>query len=141
MMKRIMKRKCQEKIIFIMKIEIQGKMSDKKHFNTWLSFVNIGPKRGSKFNDLIEIDSTDESEYIGAWANLLIKSDRINEVPSIIEKGLNELDMGVIFIDKIENVDSLIEYDELEASVIEEANWLVNSEYVFKISDRIFPYL
>lgn len=116
-------------------------MKDKVYTNMWLTFVNIGPKGNNQFNDLIEIDSSDDSKYIGAWANILIKSDRINDVPDIVDGGLNELGMEIIFIDKIENVDSLIEYDELDESVFEEVEWLIESKFIFKISDKIFPYL
>ncbi|MBS4065149.1 MAG: hypothetical protein KGZ74_11350 [Chitinophagaceae bacterium] len=107
----------------------------------WIAFVNIQALEGAKFNDLIEIDSDKQSEeYIGAWCNVLIVNDKINEVPDIIEAGLSELYMKVKFIDKIQNLASLIEYDEIGEGVIKEAEWLLKTKYIFKISDKLFPY-
>lgn len=106
----------------------------------WLAFVDMQAKEGKKLNDLIDIESENSEKYIGAWGNILIISDRINEVPEIIEGGLSELDIDVKFIDKIENVGSLIEYDEIDEDVVKEVNWLLSTKYIFKISDKIFPY-
>lgn len=107
----------------------------------WLAFVDIKAKNGRRFNDLVELEKNNNpAEYIGAWANLLLISTTINEVPNIIEAGLNELDMTVKFIDRIQNVNSLIEYDEIDENVVKEADWLLSSGFVFKISDKLFPY-
>ena len=107
----------------------------------WLAFVDIKAKNGLRFNDLVELEkNSDPAEYIGAWANLLIITTRINEVPTIIEAGLDELDMTIKFIDRIQNVNSLIEYDEIDENVVKEADWLLSSGFVFKISDKLFPY-
>jgi DNA-dependent RNA polymerase auxiliary subunit epsilon len=54
--------------------------------------------------------------------------------------GLRELKFEIEFIEKIENISSLIENDELKSDVKIEVDWLLNSEFVFKISDKIFPY-
>lgn len=111
-----------------------------KYNKIWLAFVDIQALDGKKFNDLIEIENETFEEYAGAWGNILIQCELINEVPSIVEAGLKELGMRVRFIDKIENIGSLIEYDEIDKDLIEEINWLLSSEYVFKISDKLFPY-
>jgi len=109
--------------------------------NVWLGYLEIRATEGKRFNDLLDLEDTDSQEYIGAWGNILIISDRINEVPDIIEAGLNELGMTVVFIDKIENVNSLVEDEQLSEIVIEEANWLLASKYVFKICNKLFPYI
>jgi hypothetical protein len=48
--------------------------------------------------------------------------------------------MTVLFIDKIENMESLIEAEQVVKQVIGEADWLLNSNYTFMISDKLFPY-
>jgi len=54
---------------------------------------------------------------------------------------LDELNFEVIFIDKIENIGSLIEYKEISNDDVKsEADWLLKNNFVFKISDRLFPY-
>lgn len=49
--------------------------------------------------------------------------------------------MTVLFIDKIENMESLIEAVQVAKQVIDEADWLLNSNYIFMISDKLFPYI
>jgi hypothetical protein len=106
----------------------------------WLAFVDIHPLKGKNFNDLIDLGDEPSEEYAGAWGNIIVLNDTINNVPDIVEAGLNELGMTAKFIDKIENIASLVEYDELDESVKEEVDWLLSSPYVFKISDKLFPY-
>lgn len=53
---------------------------------------------------------------------------------------MDELNFEVIFIDKIENIGSLIEYKEISNDIKSEADWLLKSNFVFKISDRLFLY-
>ena len=48
---------------------------------------------------------------------------------------------SVYFIEKIENLMPLIDKKELKKEVIYEADWLLKSDFVFKISDKIFPYV
>ncbi|PIQ47636.1 MAG: hypothetical protein COW03_14310 [Cytophagales bacterium CG12_big_fil_rev_8_21_14_0_65_40_12] len=109
----------------------------------WLAFVQIKAEHGYSFNELIdlEIEKSKEQEYIGAWANLLIKADSINDALKFISLGLNERNFETVFIDKIENLSSLVEYSEIDEKVIKEANWLIDSSYVFIISDKVFPYV
>lgn len=111
-----------------------------KYKNTWLAFVNIIAKNG-KITDLIDLEGVeDNSDYSGAWANVIVKGTTINEAIEIIPLGLEELGFSVDFIDKIENISSLIEYDEVDENVIEEVDWLLSTDYVFKVSDKLFPY-
>jgi len=107
----------------------------------WLAFVQIEAQENYSFNDLIDSENADTPQYAGAWANVLVKADNINTVLEILPQGLDEKNFKVIFIDKIENVASLIEYEELDKNVIKEVDWLLSTDYVFKISDKIFPYV
>lgn len=112
-----------------------------KYKNIWIAFVNIKAKSGFKFYELVDNESVIPNKMLkGAWANIIIKANTIHEVLEIIPKGLAELSLELIFIDKIENAGSLIEYDELKSSVVSELNWLMKSDFVFKISDKLFPY-
>jgi DNA-dependent RNA polymerase auxiliary subunit epsilon len=119
-------------------------MKKLKYSNLWLLFVNIKARKGLKFVDLIDTDDAESMDsrkkYIGAWANLLIKADTINKAIDIAPLGLKELNFEIKFIDKIENLGSLLEYNEIKNDVIEEAEWLLKSGFIFKISDKLFPY-
>jgi len=117
-------------------------MIKKKFKNFWLVFVNIKAKDGFNFNDLIEIEDTfsNNNNFNGAWANVIIKAKTIENALEIVPIGLSELDFEVIFIDKIENIGSLIEYKEISDDVKLEVDWLSSSQYIFKISDKLFPY-
>lgn len=116
-------------------------MKNKKYSDFWLVFLNLKAKDGFVFNDLIDIDgSVDDIDYKGAWANIIIRSDNINDALAIVPLGLNELNFDVVFIDKVENINSLIEYKELTDNVKAEVDWLSKSGFVFKISDKLFPY-
>ncbi|HMS70848.1 MAG: hypothetical protein IPL23_09975 [Saprospiraceae bacterium] len=108
----------------------------------WLVFVNIKPIKPHKFIDLIEIeDDNNMPEFIGAWANIIIKADDIQEVIQILPAGLLEKNFEVVFVDKIENMNSLVEHENLNQMVLDEANWINDSEFVFMISDCIYPYV
>lgn len=116
-------------------------MSNINYEIVWLAFVNITAKQNHKFNELIDLeDSSRDVSFDGAWANILVKEPDIKKAIDIIHQGLDELYFKVIFIEKIENVSSLIEYDEISDDVLSEVNWLYDSDFVFKISDRLFPY-
>jgi len=49
--------------------------------------------------------------------------------------------MEVLFIDKAENLATPIEKEEINQELISEVEWLLSSDFVFKISDRLFPYV
>jgi hypothetical protein len=115
-------------------------MIKKNYSKLWLVFVNIIAKKGFKFIDLIDIDKNISSNFIGAWANILIKADSIYDALQIVPIGLNELGFEIVNIDKIENILSKVENNEIKKDVIKEGDWLLKSDFVFKISDKIFPY-
>ena len=56
-------------------------------------------------------------------------------------RGLQELGFVVKEIDTIENLEFLLEKNEVTEDTILEADWLISSEYVFMISDKLFPYI
>jgi hypothetical protein len=107
----------------------------------WLAFVQIEAQENYSFNDLIDSENAGTPEYVGAWANVLVKAEDINKALEIVPQGLDEKKFNVIFVDKIENVASLVEYKELDANVMQEVDWLLSTDYVFMISDKIFPYV
>lgn len=112
-----------------------------KYKKFWLVFVNLKAKEGFNFEDLVDFeDSPNDVNYKGAWANVIVKSKNINNVPEIVALGLDELDFEIVFIDKIENIGSLIEHNEINNDIIGEVDWLSRSKFVFKISNRLFPY-
>ncbi|MBK8444577.1 MAG: hypothetical protein IPL35_14705 [Sphingobacteriales bacterium] len=116
-------------------------MKRKKYSNFWLAFVNVKAKEGFSFTDLIDVEGKPNGvKYKGAWANVIVKAERINEALEIVPLGLGELDFEIVFIDKIENIGSLIEHKEIKDDVKSEVDWLLKSEYVFKISDKLFQY-
>lgn len=122
-------------------INLKRLIPDRMYERVWLAFVNIGAMENHIFNDLIDKeDNAEDAQYSGAWANILVVADDIATVLHILPGGLNELNFKVIFIDKIENLATPVENEEVNPELIDEVNWLLKSEFVFKISDRIFPY-
>ena len=106
-------------------------MKSEKYIQLWLIFLNIKPKAGFLFNDLIDGEGNDsENNFIGAWANVLIKAHTIKEALQIAPLGLEELGFNI----------ELIDNKEIKKEVIEEGDWLLDSNFVFRLSDRIFPY-
>lgn len=114
-----------------------------KYNTLWLAFVNIGAMDGYDFNDLIDTSDCEDvtSRYIGAWANILVKADTINEAIDIIPLGLKEKGFEFLFIESVCNLQPMVEHEDINESEIEEADWLLSSEYKFKIMDRIYPYV
>ena len=77
----------------------------------WVASVDIEADSGYDFMNLIDCSDHHEvlPKYIGAWANVIIQSPTINEALDLLEIGLNEKNFRIKFIDKIENLYSLIE--------------------------------
>jgi hypothetical protein len=116
-------------------------MKSKDYTKFWLALVNLRAKAGFDFMDLIDFeDSPSRIKYKGAWANIIVKSKSIHEALEIIPLGLDELSFEVVFIDKIENISSLIKNKEISEEVKAEVDWLMKGDFVFRISDRLFPY-
>lgn len=118
-------------------------MEYERYDKIWLALVDIRAIDGHNFAELIDTsDTSSEShdEYIGACGNVLVKSNNIREALTIIELGLKELNFKAIYVDKIENVIGLIKDNALNEDVIQEAKMLVDSDFVFLISGKLFPY-
>lgn len=115
-------------------------MKNISYKNVWIAFVNMGPLPNHVSTELIDIEIMDDSKYKTVWRNVLIKSDLIDGVPNIVALELRELGMEVIFIDSIQNAGTLIEYKELDLDVVGEIESFIDSTFLLKISDQIFPY-
>ena len=116
-------------------------MTSKKYRNFWLAFVNIKADKALNLSALIDIEGLpDNQNYRGAWANIIVKAETINKALEILPLGLSELNFKIIFIDKVENIGSLINHNEINENFKKEVDWLQKSEYVFMISDKLFPY-
>ncbi len=111
-----------------------------KYSDLWMVFVNIKAKAGYDFRDLVDMPKKNSNKFEGAWANLLVRAKTINEAIDVVPLGLSELNFDVVFIDRVENIGTLAENNEVKAEVLEECDWLLESGYVFKISDKFFSY-
>ena len=110
----------------------------------WVASVDIEADSGYDFMNLIDCSDFNNEvlpKYIGAWANVIIQSPTINEALDLLEIGLNEKNFRIKFIDKIENLYSLIEENNINVDMIKEAEWLYSSKYSFVISDKLWPYV
>lgn len=114
-----------------------------KYDTLWLAFVNIEAMDGYNFNDLIDTSDCNDMipQYIGAWANILVKADIINEAIDIIPLGLKEKKFKIRFIESVGNLQPIVEHKEITDAEIAEADWLLSSNYKFIIMDRIYPYI
>lgn len=115
-------------------------MQNMKYSELWMVFVNINAKSGYDFRDLVDMPEKNSNEFKGAWANILVRAKTINEVIDIVPLGLSELNFDVVFIDRVENIGTLAENNEVKVEVLKECDWLLESGYVFKISDKLFSY-
>ena len=113
----------------------------KKYKNIWLLLINITAAEGKEFGDLIDVENENNDIYLRAYANVLIKSETRKLAIELAPRGLQELGFVVIEIDTAENLEFLLEKDEVAEYVISEADWFISSEYVFMISDKLFPYI
>ncbi len=117
----------------------QNKKTD--YSKIWLAFVQIVAKKGLVLEDLVESNGVDDNfRAKGAWTNIMIKAKTIHEALDIAPKGIDEKGFEIKFIDKIENFQSLVEYEEVTKDFIEEADWLLNSKFVFKIAGSLHLY-
>jgi len=88
--------------------------------------VHIKAKKGLSFKDLIDTkDIPVNKNYLGSWANIIIKAKTIDEALTVVPRGLKEKGFEIKFIDKVENFNSLVKYKETTSDFIKEANWLL----------------
>jgi len=116
-------------------------MKKKAYLGLWVFFLHLGPGKGYRFNNLIEIEDGDTREYKGAWANVLVKGKTIHEALEILPLGLKELGFEIIFIDAVQNVYTLADNNELNKDILDECDWLLKTKYKYMISDKLFPYI
>ena len=83
----------------------------------------------------VDIEAMPNYDFI-----VIIQAPTIKEALFLIEIGLNEKNFKIRFIDKIENLYSLVEDNEINIDMIKEAEWLYKSQYSFMISDKLWPY-
>jgi hypothetical protein len=115
-----------------------GGMRD--YSEVWLAFVHIKPEEGFAFKDLVDFEGKEAKDFIGAWANVLVRAPSIKEVIGIVPIGFKEKNFEVIFIESVQHLSPLVERQEVDQNLIDEADWLMNSEFVFLISNKLFPY-
>ena len=113
----------------------------KKYLKVWIAFVDIVAEEGYNFPDLIDSEGEPKEEYIGAWTYIAVKANDIYEALDIIPRGLQELHFKINFIDNVKNVHVLIESKEISDSDKDEIDWLLKSKYIFKILDKLWPYV
>ena len=106
----------------------------------WIAFIQFEAAPGERFNALIDMEEQKVPTYVGAWANVLVKSSALKEAVDIIEAGLKELRFQLVRIQKIEHTALLVEEHELRSSVVDEMAYMRQHGYKFMISDRMFPY-
>ena len=72
---------------------------------------------------------------------MLVKANTISEVVNILNDGLKELQFEVEFIDKISNMASLVEENEVSQEIISDADSLIDSDYKYVFCDELWPYV
>ena len=116
------------------------KKISKKYLNAWIAFVNINAEEGYNFPDLIDSEGEPKENIIGAVAYIALIAPDIYGALDILHRGLHELHFRVETIFEIRNVYHLCECGELSDNEEVEVDWLLKSNYVFKIIDRLWPY-
>lgn len=132
-----------------MKTEQQNRMKNNKntnstinHNNVWFFVVDIKPINDISLLLLVdyENDSDFSSDLDRAIANIIVQANDLKKAKTILVKGLIEKQFEINEICYIYNVGELIKKQDIEEKFIDEASWLLSSEYVFKIIDPIYPY-
>ena len=100
------------------------KKISKKYLNVWIAFVNINAEEGYNFPDLIDSEGEPKENIIGAVAYIALIAPDIYGALDILHR----------------NVYHLCECGELSDNEEIEVDWLLKSNYVFKIIDRLWPY-
>ena len=115
-------------------------ISDKKYQNLWLAFVQIAAIDGYNFLDLVDFEEKPAENLSGGFVWILVKAKTINETLDIIPRGLEEKHFKVVFVDQICYLQSMIEDNSINQEIIEEADWIIHTQYVFKICNGIWTY-
>ena len=113
----------------------------KKYLKVRIAFVDINAEEDYNFLDLIDSEGDTKEYYIGAVAYIAIIANDIYEALEILPKGLHELHFKIVSVFEVRNAHFLIEYDELSDNDKIEIDWLLKSKYIFKILDKLWPYV
>lgn len=115
---------------------------NEKYSSIWYALVEIKAKDGFCFADLIDAEDSAENnkDCIGAFTNVLVAADTIQKAIEIIPLGMSELSFEVVKFDRIENFESLVDDASIDEYVVEEADWLLNTEFVFTISGPLHTF-
>lgn len=108
----------------------------------WLFLVDIVPKKDKDFLSLVDGYNADDAKQNldAAYANILVKASDQGRALYILEKGLEEKDFNIKEVSSVDNVRELVIYGNIEQRFFEEAEWLIKSNFLFKIIDPIYPY-
>lgn len=110
--------------------------------NLWLAFVRVVPQAGTSFTHLLDEEYTrNEENYLGAWANVIAHAADIPAAVEAIKKGLAEMNLVVEYIDSVQNVQSLVEHEEVQDNITEDADRLLKQKLSVVITDRLYPYV
>ena len=117
------------------------KVEKKIYENVWMAFVDICASDCYKFTDLVDMKKDQIDNYIGAWCYIAVIANNISEALDIMTKGLSEHHFQLNFVDSIRNVSTLVEDGDISESDKKEIDTLLKSKYVFKILDKLWPYV
>jgi hypothetical protein len=109
--------------------------------NVWMAFVDISAGDSYIFTELIDMEQKQIDNYIGAWCYIVVIANNISDALDIISKGLIELHFQLNYVDSIRNVSTLIEDGEISEKDKREIDSLLTSKYIFKILDKLWPYV
>jgi hypothetical protein len=115
-------------------------ISKKKYQNLWLAFVQITAIDGYNFLDLVDFEKKPAENFSGGFVWILVKAKTINEALALIPRGLDEKHFKVVFVDQICYLQTMIEDKSINKEIIEEADWFIHTQYVFKICNGIWAY-
>lgn len=119
------------------------KLRNIKRFKTlWIAHVDVEAAEGHDLYELLELEDSNNSlqEYIGAWIDVIVKADSIVEALDILEIGLEDMNYVIKFIDRIENMHSLIEHKNVDDGTVKDADMLLRNNGNFLIKDGVWTY-
>ena len=115
---------------------------EKKYSEIWMALVHIQAKDGLAFNDLLDLsEDTTNQIYVGAFAQVLVKTKTRKRALEIIPLGMSEKEFVVVSIEGVKRLQPLVDKGEINISYIGEADWLLESCFIFKIADKLWTYL
>lgn len=119
------------------------KLRSIKRFKTlWIARVDVEAAEGHDLHELLELEDSNNSlqEYVGAWIDVIVKADSIVEALDILEIGLEDMNYVIKFIDRIENMHSLVEHRNVDDGTVKDADMLLSNNGNFLIKDGVWTY-